>query len=380
MDPFAGPKEEHLFRADHVGSLLRPRVLLEARGAFARGQIGLHQLRLIEDHAILDVLSMQRQTGINILSDGEFRRSSWLGGILENVRGLAATEPRVGSANKPDWRGVGETVAREDTAVPTVEVVGKLSAEARFTEVEGRFLKEHAAGPFKITLPSPHLLMHLYQPGTTERIYQKRKDMLADIVSICRREVDALAQDGVPYIQIDSLRYTDILDERRRRKWEAIGVEKVLDETIAADNAVLAGAKRAGVTRGVHMCRGNHRSAWAGEGGYEMIAEKLFSELDTDRFLLEYDDERSGGFEPLRFVPEGKIVVLGLVTTKIPALESRDELRRRIDEAAKYVPLERLAISPQCGFASTHLGNLLTEAEEMRKLELVAETARAVWG
>jgi 5-methyltetrahydropteroyltriglutamate--homocysteine methyltransferase len=367
-------------RADQIGSLLRPPALLEQRRAFAAGHIGLEALRAAEDTAILAVLVLQRRTGIGVVTDGEFRRSSFLGGMFENLRGLEKSDAPAAAALKPLWRGPGESVARADSGVPAIRVAAKLSAAGRFAQLEARFLKQHAGGIFKITLPSPHMLMHLHQPGVTDSVYATREEMLADLIHICESEVDGLMSDGVPYLQLDSLRYTDLIDEQRKQKWRSLGFDQVLSETIAADNAVLGRAKRPGVIRGVHMCRGNHRSAWAGTGGYESVAERLFTELDTDRFLLEFDDERSGGFEPLRFVPTGKMVVLGLVTTKTGALESIDELRRRIDAAARYIPLESLALSPQCGFASTELGNLLSEEDEARKLELVAETARRVWG
>jgi 5-methyltetrahydropteroyltriglutamate--homocysteine methyltransferase len=370
----------HSIRADHVGSLLRPAALLDKRSDFAAGRLEREELRAAEDQAILAVLEMQRRTGIDILSDGEFRRTSFLGGLLEGLNGLVKSTEPASTAMKPVWHGPGEKVATEDSAVPAVRLTGKLSVAARFTGLETQFLKQHAGRPFKVTLPSPHMLMHLYQPGVTDSVYATREEMLHDLVGICQFEVDGLVRDEVPYIQLDSLRYTDLIDEQRRRKWQSLGFDRILGETIAADNAVLGRANRAGITRGVHMCRGNHRSAWAGTGGYDFVAERLFSELDTDRFLLEFDDERSGGFEPLRFVPKGKVVVLGLVTTKTAELESIELLRRRIDAAAKYVPLESLALSPQCGFASTHLGNLLSVDDQARKLELVAETARRVWG
>ena len=372
--------KETPIRADQVGSLLRPAALLAARQAYAEGRLAADGLRAAEDRAILAVLDIQRHTGIEVLTDGEYRRTSFLGGLLDHLQGLVKSDDPMAAAGKPLWRGPGEKVAREDAAVPTVRIGGRLCVAGRFTEIEATFLKEHAGRAFKVALPSPHMLMHLYRPGHTDAIYGTREEMLADLIGICQREVDGLMRDGVPYIQLDSLRYTDLIDEQRRQKWQAIGFERVLGETIAADNAVLSRARGPGITRGVHMCRGNHRSAWAGEGGYESVADRLFNELDADRFLLEFDDERSGGFEPLRFVPKGKMVVLGLVTTKTGALESVDVLRRRIDQASRYVPLDSLAISPQCGFASTHLGNLLTEDDQARKLELVARTARLVWG
>jgi len=223
----------------------------------------------------------------------------------------------------------------------------------------------------------------LFKPGVSNAAYPTRRDLAYEIVGMIQKEIAALHADGVAYIQLDSLHYVErVADNTIRARMIAEGddPDTYLDDLIAIDNAALKGARRDGVTVGVHMCRGNNRSAWHAEGSYEPIAEKAFSQLNVDRFLLEYDTERAGGFEPLRFVPPNKMVVLGLISSKEPALESLDQLRRRIDEAAKYVPMENLAIAPQCGFASTMLGNLLTWDEQRRKLELVVETARKVWG
>jgi 5-methyltetrahydropteroyltriglutamate--homocysteine methyltransferase len=225
--------------------------------------------------------------------------------------------------------------------------------------------------------------MAWYKPGLTDRFYPRPADLVQDLVGILQREVQALLDEGVSYIQLDSLHYViRLADARYRQQLLQAGgdPEQELDDTIAADNASLQGARRPGVTVGLHMCRGNNRSAWISEGGYEATAEKAFNTLQVDRFLLEYDTERAGGFEPLRFVPREKTVVLGLISSKEPQLESPDLLRRRIDEAARYIPMENLALSPQCGFASTAPGNLLTWDEQRRKLELVVETARRVWG
>jgi 5-methyltetrahydropteroyltriglutamate--homocysteine methyltransferase len=222
-----------------------------------------------------------------------------------------------------------------------------------------------------------------YKPGVTDKFYPTRADLVQEVVGMLQREVQALIAEGIAYIQLDSLRYViQLADPQRRQLMIDAGEdpEKALVETIAADNATLQGARRPGVTVGLHMCRGNNRSAWAATGSYEAVAETAFSSLQVDRFLLEYDTERAGGFEPLRFVPRDKAVVLGLISSKDPRLESQDLLRRRIDEAARYVPLENLALSPQCGFASTAPGNLLTWDEQRRKLELIVETARKVWG
>ena len=216
----------------------------------------------------------------------------------------------------------------------------------------------------------------------TDRFYATREDLINEFVGLVRGEIKALIDEGCSYFQLDSLLYV-IYQGRMREGMQRFGQDpdRLLDETIAVDNATLAGFRGTpGLTIGLHMCRGNNRSAWATEGSYEACAERAFQQLDVDRFLLEYDTERAGGFEPLRFMPRDKMVVLGLISSKEPQLEPVDELRRRIDEAAKYVPIENLAISPQCGFASTDLGNLLTWDEQRRKLELIAETARRVWG
>src|SRR5262249_41910171 len=265
------------------------------------------------------------------------------------------------------------------------QVVGaKLRQVRRLTGHESGFLQRHAPVPFKITIPGAlSRALGWYKPGLTDKFYPTPADLVQDIVDILRREVQPLIDEGVPYIQLDSLRYViQLADPQIRQQMLQAGqdLDRALDETIAADNATLQDARGAGVTVGLHMCRGNNRSAWRTTGGYEVIAEKAFNLLEVDRFLLEYDTERAGGFEPLRFVPGDKIVVRGLISSKDPELESQDQLLRRIDEAARYVPIERLALSPQCGFASTAPGNLLTWDEQRRKLELVAETARKVWG
>jgi 5-methyltetrahydropteroyltriglutamate--homocysteine methyltransferase len=220
----------------------------------------------------------------------------------------------------------------------------------------------------------------MFEPGAIEAVYSDRQALLDDIVAIYQQEVDAQLADGAGYIQLDSLRYSQLLSGFAPNGEAMIDPGAIFDQTIAADNAVLARAKAGGATTGVHVCRGNHRSAWVMSGSYDPVAERLLNEVETDRFLLEYDDERSGGFEPLRFLPKGKVVVLGLVTTKVGALEDPDALARRVDQAARHVPLEQLALSPQCGFASTYKGNLLTMDDQRRKLALVAETARRIWG
>jgi 5-methyltetrahydropteroyltriglutamate--homocysteine methyltransferase len=260
----------------------------------------------------------------------------------------------------------------------------KLRQVRRLTGDDAAFLKEHAPGPWKMTMPGPMSAAgQLYKPGVTDAFYPTPHDFVDDIIGMLRREIGALIEDGVSYIQLNSLRYLDrVANVTMRAQMIENGEdpEAYLDQVIAADNAVLEGVRREGLTVGLHMCRGNHRSAWYVAASYEPIAEKAFNLLNVDRFLLEYDTERAGSFAPLRFMPKNKIVALGLVSSKEPELESVDVLRRRIDEAAQYIPLENLALCPQCGFASTALGNLLSWDEQRRKLELVAETARRVWG
>ena len=362
-----------LYRADQVGSLLRPPELLEARAAHAEGQIDLDQLRQIEDEAILDALELQRQVGLDVFTDGEYRRSLFLASFFEAVEGFGPTFDR-------QWRG-----SQSEMALPAQvrAVAGKLRKLRRITAHESAFLKEHSPGPYKVTLPSAGFMTErTYQRGLTDQFYPTFSDLLRDMVGIVQGEVQALADEGVPYIQLDAPGYTRYVDQRVRQEMRDVGwdPDQMATEAIEADNASLEGAKREGVTLAAHLCRGNNRSQWRQEGGYDPIAEKLFNSLQVDVFLLEYDSQRAGGFEPLRFVPRGKSVVLGLVTTKEGKLESQGQLLRQIDAASKYVPLENLAISPQCGFATVAAGNLISWDDQRRKLELVVDTARKVWG
>jgi 5-methyltetrahydropteroyltriglutamate--homocysteine methyltransferase len=361
------------YRADQVGSLLRPPELLRAREEFAAGRLDAGGLREVEDRAILEALAGQRNAGVDVLTDGELRRQAWMTDMAEAVDGFVAQSTVI------QWKGPG------GRAEPSFShVVGdRLRPRRRLTETQARFLKAHASGPCKVTLPSPSaFLMTSYEPGLSDRAYPTRADMLRDLSAIVRDELAALAADGIAYLQLDTPGYAMYFcDPTIRAGLPARGVdpEAALRLAVEADNASLEGLDRSRVTVGLHICRGNSRSRWAAEGGYEPIAETVFGGLRVDRLLLEYDSERAGGFEPLRFVPDRTTVVLGLVTTKSPQLESRDQLARRIEEASRYVPLERLAVSPQCGFASVAAGNLLSLDDQWRKLELVAETARLVW-
>lgn len=339
------------YRADQLGSLLRPAELLEARAARAADRMSLEQLRELEDKAILDALEMQRESGIEVFTDGEYRRSTFRSGFAEAVEGTVQAE----SGRQWSDRPIG---AQGDTE----RVVGeKLRQIRRLTAHESAFLKQHAPGTCKVTVPSAgYLGCRAYRRGITDKVYPAVADLLRDIAVIICGEISALIEEGVPYIQLDAPGYAAFVDEtqRQRMREDGVDLDRAFEEFLMADNQSVQGLRRDGVTLAMHICRGNSRSNWHSRGGYEPIAEKLFNKLDIDTFLLEYDTERAGGFEPLRFVPKGKHVVLGLITTKQGSLEPQDELIRRIDEASKYVPIENLSLSPQCGFASGAAGKL----------------------
>lgn len=362
------------YRADHIGSLLRPAELLQARSAGSAGQ----QLRALEDKHILQVLQRQKDLGFKIFTDGELRRLNFMSDFNEAVEGINDSDNLLRS-----WQAGAAGSSTQVSRVPGI-VVGKIKQTRRLTQHEVAFMKQHSPGDIKITLPTANQFPAIYyKRGISDKVYSSHSALLWDIVPVIKAEIQALVNEGVQYVQIDAPRYSYYIDPKWRsyiKNEIGLDPDQALDEAIRADNACLEGAKRAGVILAIHLCRGNNRSQWYAEGGYDAIAEKLFGQLQVDAFLLEYESERAGTFEPLRFVPRGKTVVLGLVSSKLPALESQDQLKRRIDEASKYVPLEAIAISPQCGFASTMEGNLLTEDEQWRKLKLVVETTKSVWG
>jgi 5-methyltetrahydropteroyltriglutamate--homocysteine methyltransferase len=369
------------FRADNIGSLLRPVELLEARAAYRDGKLSREQLREIENRSILKALEMQKAAGVQIFTDGEYRRDIFTADITQAVEGLVPGKPTVSF----EWRGAGSELAKESKEGNLQFVVGgKLRKKGRFTPGEAPFLKQHAPGPFKVCTPAAtqHAISR-YRPGVTDKFYPTIHDMLQGVAAIMREEVQALIDEGASYVQLDAPSYSTFYDSRRREALKQSGVDPAaaFDAAITADNAMIEDIKQSrDVTVGIHFCRGNKRSAWGAEGSYEPIAEKAFGSLTMDRYLMEFDTERAGGFEPLRFVPKGKTVVLGLITTKQPRMEPEDDLLRKIDEASKYVPTENLAISTQCGFASAASGNLLSWDDMSRKLELVANIARKVWG
>jgi 5-methyltetrahydropteroyltriglutamate--homocysteine methyltransferase len=369
------------YRADHVGSFLRPAELLEARRTGEKD--GAH-LQAIEDRHILRVLAKQKELGFEIFTDGELRRRNFMSDFTDAVDGFD-----LGDAVARNWKASeakGEAKSETKTAAVS-SVTGivnkKLRAVRPLTGHELSFLKANSPGAIKMTLPSATQFPAIsFKRGITDKVYENHSALLWDIVNIMKTELARLSAEGVKYIQIDAPRYSYYLDPKWRewiRTEMKVEPDTLLDDSIRADNACFEAARRPGVTLAMHLCRGNNRSHWYAEGGYDAIAEKLFTTMAVDRFLLEYDDERSGTFEPLRFIPKNKTVVLGLVSSKVAKLENGDVLVERIREASRHFPLENLALSPQCGFASTMEGNLLTEDEQWAKLRLVAETARRVW-
>lgn len=361
------------YRADHIGSFLRPPELLAAR----RSGMPTEQLRELEDREIRRVLAKQQELGYEIYTDGELRRTSFMGDFLDRVEGLDHGE----DANRP-WR--------EGADAEPMRLQGVVSSRLRqtrpLTDHELAFLLANSPGDVKMTLPSATQFPAIsWKRGVTDKVYANHQALLDDCTEIIKNECARVANAGIAYLQIDAPRYSYYIDPKWRdwlRAEMGSEPEALLASAIAADNACFRAARRSrpGLTLAIHLCRGNNRSQWYAQGGYDAIAEQLFGKLECDRFLLEYDDERSGSFAPLRFVPKGKIVELGLISTKLAALESADEVARRIDDAAKVVPLESLALSPQCGFASTMVGNLLTEDQQWAKLKLVVDVAKKIWG
>jgi 5-methyltetrahydropteroyltriglutamate--homocysteine methyltransferase len=360
-----------LYRADHIGSFLRPFNLLEARKNGSRDE-----LQALENQQILRILAIQEELGFELATDGEFRRRNFMSDFTDAVEGFD-----LGDAVGRTWN------AGQAEAAPVSSVTGIVTQKLRqvhsLTGLELPFLRAQSPLPIKMTLPSPTQFPAIaFKRGVTDQVYPDHSALLWDVVEIMKSDLSKLSTEGVAYIQIDAPRYSYYLDSKWRswiRTELQTDPDTALDEAIHADNACLRAARRDGVVLGMHLCRGNNRSHWYAEGGYDAIAEKLFGTLEVDRFLLEYDDERSGTFEPLRFIPKGKTVVLGLISSKLPRMEDSESLAKRIDEASRYVPLDDLALSPQCGFASTSEGNLMTEEQQWAKLKLVVDTVRKVW-
>jgi 5-methyltetrahydropteroyltriglutamate--homocysteine methyltransferase len=369
------------FRAEHVGSLLRPPELVAARTDCQAGRITPRQLRAVEDKAIAAAVKRQEELGLEAVTDGEMRRQTWHMDFFRQIGGLAKAEEKVAVPFKNEGGDL-------PFAIEGVTVAGKLSLDHTIFGDDFAYLKSVAKATPKLTIPSPsvlhrrggHLLDRKSHPGVAA-IYPDIDALFRDVGAVYEAEIAALAKLGCTYLQIDDTSWASLCDPGQRAAMRTAGSDgdKVHLTYIRVINDCLK-AKPAGMSVVTHTCRGNYRSSWIAAGGYDFIAEALFQTLEVDGFFLEYDDARSGGFEPLRFVPKGKMVVLGLVTSKTGALERKDDLKRRIDEAAKYVALDQLCLSPQCGFSSTLEGNVLTPDEQWAKLRLVVETAREVWG
>ena len=365
--------------ADVVGSLLRPPELLRAQEQLVAGALAPAAFKKIEDWAVDQAVQLQEEAGLEIVTDGEMRRASFQSQMTAAVEGFG--EHTLDAFLWGEWRGDAETDSRSLARPADLGVVGKLRRRRHLSAEEFAYLRARTRGTAKVALPSPSLWVNFWSRERSRRFYPTLESFLSDVTEILRDEVAELARLGATYIQLDAPHYALLIDPRTRRFYEeqAGSVDRWLERAIELDNAVIGAAPRE-VTFGVHLCRGNQASRWLAEGGYGPIAPSVFRKIHAHRLLLEYDDARSGSFEPLRHVPDDKMVVLGLVTTKTPQLETRQELTARIQEASRYVPLKRLALSPQCGFASSVLGNRIAVEDENRKLRLVAATARAVWG
>jgi 5-methyltetrahydropteroyltriglutamate--homocysteine methyltransferase len=374
-------------RTDVVGSLLRPAGLKEARPRFDEGAIDAAQLRAIEDAAVREAVRLQESIGLDVVTDGEMRRLNFqdsFGGSVEGYDASRSTlkvyEKRVdGAAPGRRWdikemHDAGTAVSHRRPAKSRLKLAHNIPLE------EYRFVAGVAKRPAKVSLIGPDRISQRFAYESSQAVYRGMDDFLADVVAIQRQMVKSLADAGCRYVHIDAPGFTAYVDPPSLAQMRARGEDPAANfaRSLRAEAAVTADFP--GVTFGIHLCRGNQRSMWHREGSYDAIAERLFNELPHQRFLLEYDTERAGSFAPLRYVPKGRVVVLGLVSTKGPELESAEALKRRIDEASKYLPLDQLALSPQCGFASDVVGNLLSPDDQRRKLERVVEVARQVWG
>jgi 5-methyltetrahydropteroyltriglutamate--homocysteine methyltransferase len=365
--------------AEHVGSMLRQPWLLTARAEYKAGQITEGELRATEDRAAAENIAIQRSAGITVFTDGEVRRTNWMTGILESIGGMSPIETPAVTWRRAD----GEIPPEDETDFVMTAATATVFQKDHLTAVEAAYMASQVPGQFKITMMSAAMGGMTWRPDVSAAAYPDPGDLVRDLVALQVAEISELAGLGTRWVQLDSLSYNQVLDaEFRAATQNQLDPAIILAASVAADTAIVNGVKAAhpDITVGMHICRGNNRSAYMAKGGYDPAAEQLFGTVPVDRFLLEYDTERAGGFEPLRFVRPGAVVVLGLISSKTPVLESQDMLRRRIDEAARYVPLENLALSPQCGFASTSAGNVLTPDEQKAKLALVADTAAKVWG
>lgn len=364
-----------IYRADQVGSFLRPKYLLEARDQFAKGQISAEQLREVEDKAITEIVRFQEDVGLKTITDGEYRRTFFHVDFLKQIGGVQSDEPF--AFQKPD--------GTMELAPPTIRVVDKVRHVKNIQKADFEYLKSQVSPGHtpKVCIPSPTMLHFRGGRGgiSKEHYPELDPDFYQDVADAYGDELRSLAAAGCTYVQMDDTNLAYLCDENMREAARNRGDDpNELPHRYASFINRVVAQRPEGMTLGIHLCRGNFKSTHAASGNYEPVAEALLSEMHVDTYFLEYDDERSGDFRPLRFLPKGKLVVLGLVTTKFGKLESKDDLKRRIDEAAKYVPLEQLALSPQCGFSSTVHGNDIAFEDQRNKLRLVIETAQEVWG
>ena len=368
--PLGSSRRHADVRAEVVGSLLRPDYLTKARASLETGEIRPVEFKQIEDRAVDEAIELQSGAGIDVITDGEQRRYAFFGHLVDSVAGF----DKYGGWAIPFHDEKGEQLVYKRPVV-----TDKLRPIRNMCAEEFTYLRARTKVPVKVTMISAQQAAAYYDPEKSRGAYPSRDAYLADIVDISRRDVDELVRLGCSYIQIDAPQYAALLDPSLREGYRKRGSdpERLIDTCIDMDNAIIGGHPE--VTFGLHICRGNNQSKFYAEGDYGPIA-RIFQRTHFNRFLLEYDDERSGGFEPLRHMPEDRVVVLGLITTKKPTLEAEDELKQRIEDASQFVPLERLALSPQCGFASTFEGNRLTSVEQRRKLELVGRVSKSVWG
>ena len=360
------------YRADHIGSLLRPKALREAFRKYAAGEHGEHELRAAQDAAIRDVIRLQEDCGLPVATDGEFRRVSYWEKFVRLTAGL---EVRDAMFRFHDAQG-------HESEFTAPYVRARVARRAPITVDEFRYVKEHTTRAAKITMPAPST-MHFYRftDWGARSAYADAAAFFGELGKVYQQEMAELAAAGCRYVQLDEVAVAILCDPAAREKVSAAGEdpERLVELYIDAINQAVANRPR-DMRVGVHVCRGNYKGMYLSEGGYDSVAEKFFGRTNVDHFLLEFDTPRAGGFAPLRFVPKEKGVVLGLVSSKTPTLEKLDDLRRRADEAARYVDAARLAISPQCGFASSIGGNPVTEADERAKLKLCVDAARAIWG
>jgi 5-methyltetrahydropteroyltriglutamate--homocysteine methyltransferase len=364
-------KPDLAYRADVIGSMLRPPYLLQAREAFAAGRMTSTEFKRLEDHAVDECITIQERAGVDVVTDGEMRRSVFASQLAQACEGFAAIPN-----NQVDWFTLD---GRVETSPVTVGLVSKLKRKRHLSSEEFVYLRAKTASPTKMTIPSPTMYAYYWAPGVSDAAYSSPEAYMADVTDILNDEVAELARLGAEYVQIDAPEFGMLIDDHQRAWFAQKGFdpERMLHDGIEMINAIIDG--HPGITFGLHICRGNDAGCYMARGGYARIAEQVFPRTRAQRLLLEYDDERSGDFAPLQSVPEDKVVVLGLITTKTAREETAEELRARIHEASVYIPLERLALSPQCGFASVAKGNAISFEIQEKKLRQVAEVARQVW-